>query len=264
MFGLRHRRREKWRQQPFPPAWLAIIEHNVPYYRRLTPEDQRELLGDVQIFLAEKTFAGVELEITDEIRVTIAAQACVLLLHRDTDYYPTMLSVVVYPHEYFVEARHRLPDGTVEEGVEARLGESWHRGEVVLSWDDVQRDAADWTDGHNVVFHEFAHQLDGEFGPHDGAPALPRREMFAEWSRVFTQEYEQLVDDVERHRPTVLRKYGATNPAEFFAVTVEAFFEKSVALRDQHPELYTQLRSFFEQDPAAREDELARTPQKFN
>ena len=264
MFGLKHRRRERLKDRPFPPEWLAIIERNVPYFARLAPDDQRELLGHLQVFLAEKTFAGVDLEITEEIRLTVAAQACVLLLHRDTDYYPTMLSVVVYPQEYFVEAQHRLPDGTVEEGVEARLGESWHRGEVVLSWDDARRDAADAFDGHNVVFHEFAHQLDGESGPHDGAPALPRREMYAEWARVFTAEYEQLVEDAQRRRPTVLRKYGATNPAEFFAVATEAFFEKSVALRAHHPELYAQLRLFYQQDPAAREDELARAPQEYN
>ncbi len=259
MFGFRRRRRERLKRQPFPPAWLAIIERMVPYYHRLSAEDRKELLGLTQVFLAEKHFEGVGLEITDEIRVTIAAQACVLLLHRDTDFYPTLLSIIVYPQEYYAQTKRRLPDGTVEEGVEARLGESWHRGEVVLSWSDVVRGAAVWQDGDNVVFHEFAHQLDDEWGSHDGAPALPRRDMLADWSRVFTAEYEQLVEDAQRHRPTVLRKYGATNPAEFFAVATEAFFEKPLALRLRHPELYGQLRLYYQQDPAAREEQRDET-----
>jgi Mlc titration factor MtfA (ptsG expression regulator) len=253
MFGLfRGGRRDKLRAQPFPRDWLAILERNVPLYRRLPPEDQRELQGHIQVFLAEKEFEGCGgLEITDEIRVTVAAQACVLLLHRETDYYPGLYSILVYPSAYVAEARKRSPGGFVTEGPEARLGEAWEHGPVILSWDDVRAGAADARDGHNVVFHEFAHKLDEEDGADDGVPALPRRSMYVAWARVIGREYEQLRRDAERGRPTVLDKYGAENPTEFFAVATEAFFTRPALLRRRHPELYEELEEFFRQDPAS-------------
>jgi Mlc titration factor MtfA (ptsG expression regulator) len=252
MFGFKHRRRQRLRDRPFPPEWLAILERNVPYYGLLTPEEQLELQGDIQVFLGEKRFEGCGLEITDEIRVTIAAQACILLLHRQTEDYPKMRSIMVYPHHYFANAKRALPDGTVLEGPHARLGESWYRGPVVLSWDDVRQGAADVHDGHNVVFHEFAHQLDSESGANEGAPALPRKSMYLAWARVLGQEYEHLHERLEHHRRTFIDAYGATNPAEFFAVITEAFFEQPIQLKRKHPELYEQLRLFYQQDPAVR------------
>jgi len=254
MFGFRQRRRARIRTAPFPEAWLAIVERNVPYWRRLTEEERAELRGHILVFLAEKTFVGCGgLLIDDEIRVTIAAQACLLLLHRDAEPYPLLRSVLVYPHAYVAMAKHRLPDGTVIEGPQGRLGESWRRGAVVLSWDDVLKGAHDIHDGHNVVFHEFAHQLDGESGADEGAPNLPRRSMVIAWARVLGREYEKLRDDVEHHRETVLDDYGATHPAEFFAVVTECFFEKPLQLKRRHPEMYDLFKSFFRQDPAARE-----------
>jgi Mlc titration factor MtfA (ptsG expression regulator) len=253
LFGFRRRRRRRLRARPFPPEWQAIAERNVPYCRHLTEDERAEMRGHVQVFLAEKRFEGCGgLEITDEIRVTIATQACLLLLGRDTDYYPDLSSILVYPHAFIVKQRRRLPGGAVEEGVEGRLGESWSRGEVVLSWDDVLRGAADVHDGMNLVFHEFAHQLDNESGPGDGTPALERRSMYIAWARVLGREYQQLLDDIEHDRETLLRTYGAKNPAEFFAVATEVFFEKPEALRARHPELYDQLKGFYRQDPAAR------------
>ncbi|MDP8257580.1 MAG: zinc-dependent peptidase [Candidatus Alcyoniella australis] len=255
MFGFKQKRREKLKEQPFPPPWLAIIERNLPFFKKLPPEDQAELQGHVQVFLAEKKFEGLGgLEMTDEIRVTIAAQACILLLHRQTDYYPDLLSILVYPHHYFAPSIVRNPDGTVTEGVDARLGESWQRGEVVLSWNDVLSGAQDPHDGHNVVFHEFAHQLDAEAdGRTDGAPALPRRSMYISWARVLSTEYQQLLQDLEQHRRNCIDSYGATNPAEFFAVVTELFFEQGRQLKQCHPELYEQLRLFYQQDPAGLE-----------
>ncbi|MBN2561921.1 MAG: zinc-dependent peptidase [Phycisphaerae bacterium] len=253
MFGFRRRRCDRIRKRPFPPAWLAILERNVAYYRLLTPEEQAELRGHIQVFLDEKRFEGCGgLEVTDEIRVTIAAQACILLLHRQTDYYPRMQTILVYPHRYVADARKRLPDGTVLGGIHTRIGESWYRGPVVLSWDDVLQGAADIHDGHNVVFHEFAHQLDSESGANEGAPALPRRSMYIAWARVLGHEYEHLIDELKHHRRTFIDAYGATNPAEFFAVITEAFFEQPVQMKRRHPELYDQLVSFYQQDPASR------------
>jgi Mlc titration factor MtfA (ptsG expression regulator) len=252
VFGFKKRRWKKLRQRPFPSAWLAILERNVPYFVRLSALDRRELEGLIQIFLAEKEFEGCGgLQITDEIRVTIAAQACALLLHRDTDIYPMLQSVVVYPSAYLAPQAHRQPGGTVVEGGQGRLGESWSRGPVVLSWDDVLRGASDVHDGHNVVFHEFAHQLDNESGAADGAPVLPRRSMYIAWARVLGREYRRLIEDMERQRVNTLDDYGATSAAEFFAVATECFFEKPVELRARHRELYEQLKLFYQQDPAA-------------
>lgn len=254
MFGFRNRRRAHEREKPFPPAWLAVLERNVPYYQLLDESEQAELRGDIQVFLAEKEFEGCGgLEITDEIRVTIAAQACVLLLHRETDDYPMLGSILVYPHAYRAGGHQLEADGTVSEGSQGRLGESWMRGPIVLSWDDVLAGAADASDGRNVVFHEFAHQLDNESGAAEGAPALPRRSRYIAWARVLGSAYEQLQKDLEHHRRTLIDGYGATNPAEFFAVVTECFFEQGAAMRRRYPELYEQLREFYRQDPASRE-----------
>jgi MtfA peptidase len=253
LFGFKRRRRERARRRAFPAEWQAIVERNVPYCRHLTEPERAQMRGHVQVFLAEKRFEGCNgLEITDEIRVTIAAQACLLLLGRDADCYPGLDTILVYPHPFVVKARHRLAGGAALEDIEGRTGESWARGEVVLAWDEVLRGAADVHDGLNLVFHEFAHQLDDESVHGDGAPALPRRSMYIAWARVLGREYAQLASDVEHHRPTVLRAYGATNPAEFFAVATEAFFEKPEALRARHRELYEQLKEFYLQDPAER------------
>lgn len=254
MFGFfKRRRRKRLRTQPLPEAWQGLIQRNVPHYRLLTDAEREELAGHTQVLLAEKYFEGCGgLEMTDEIRVTVAVQAALLLLNRDTDYYPRLSSILVYPARYVADTTRRLPDGTVVEGEEIRAGESWYHGSVVLSWDDAQHGAVDWRDGHNVVLHEFAHQLDSESGDVNGAPALPDKARYAEWSRVMTREFAQLQDDLRHRRPTVLRPYGATSPPEFFAVATETFFERPQELQRKHPELYDLLRQYYCQDPAER------------
>ena len=248
---LRERRRERTRRHEFPAAWREIVERNVSFTRYLSPADQRELEGDVQVFLSEKHFdAAGGLKMTDEIRVTIAAQACILLLHRKTDCYPGLYSIIVYPHAYVAPQTVQVARGIITEGVQPRLGESWTRGAVVLSWDDVRSGAADIHDGHNVVFHEFAHQLDSQNGEMDGAPILSDHSMYATWARVLGQEYERLQHDTALGRETLLDQYGATNPAEFFAVATEFFFEKPQQLRERLPQLYDELRRYYKQDPA--------------
>src|SRR5437763_804174 len=217
---LKRHRRQRLRAQPFPPAWRSIITHNLPIFRRLPPEDQTELLGHVQVFLAEKHFEGCGgLELTDEIRVTIAAQACLLLLHRETDYYPHLITILVYPSGYTAyEARH-LEGNIWEEGGQDRLGHTARRlGAMVLAWDSAKRGAADPSDGRNLVLHEFAHQLDFEDRHTDGAPALATRAEYLAWARVMQREYEALRKADETGAPRVLDTYGATNPAEVFAV----------------------------------------------
>ena len=239
--------------QPFPADWVGIIERNVPFYGHLSPADQCELLGHIQVFLAEKRFEGCGgLVITDEIRVTIAAYACVLLLHRDTDYYPLLVTILVYPHTFVVSGYEAGPGGQVIEAPRTLAGESWRHGNVVLAWDEVHHNAFDLHDGHNVVFHEFAHQLDEEDGSANGAPILPRRAMYSAWARILGKDYAELVHDAEEGRSSFLDQYGATNPAEFFAVATEAFFETPDKLQAHHPQLYEELKLFYQQDPAAQ------------
>lgn len=256
MFGRVRRRRRRIAAQPFPPEWERILERNVPYYRCLTPEDQKELQGHIQVFLDEKRFEGLgdpPVVITDEVRVTIAAQACILLLHRDTNYYSSVRSILVYPGRYVAPMKQQLGNGILlEGGVSVRAGESWHRGSVVLSWYDVKAGGADACDGQNVVFHEFAHQIDGESGAVEGAPALESKTMYQAWARAFSREYNALINDLRLGKPTVLGAYAATSPAEFFAVATERFFERPWDLKAQHPEVYEKMKEFFKQDPAER------------
>ncbi|MGI8508843.1 MAG: zinc-dependent peptidase [Gemmatimonadaceae bacterium] len=251
VFGINHRRRERLRAQPVPAAWREIIEHNVAIFQRLPPADQAELLGVMQVFLAEKHFEGAGgLDLTDEIRVTIAAQACLLLLHRETDYYPELTSIIVYPSGYTAREDQPVGGGVWTEGGEDRLGHTARGlGALVLAWDAARRGAADPSDGRNVVLHEFAHQLDFEDGNTDGTPALDTRSEYLSWGRLMSTEFDTLrrADDVGK--PTLLDKYGATNPAEFFAVITEAFFERPRALRSKHPELFAELQRFYQQDP---------------
>jgi Mlc titration factor MtfA (ptsG expression regulator) len=248
------KRRERIRSAPFPGEWLDILRRNFPRYNRLNSDDQQELRGLILVFLAEKRFEGAAgLEMSDEIRITVAAQACFLLLHRETDVYPGLYSIIVYPHEYIARHQQRNEAGLLDEGVQVRLGETAARGALVLSWDGALRGAADVHDCHNVVFHEFAHQLDAESGSFDGAPVLPRRSMYIAWARILSEEFQALRRHALKHEPTDIDPYGATNPAEFFAVVTECFFQHPRQMREHHPELYQELESFYRQDPMATE-----------
>lgn len=236
---------------PFPEKWLVIVKHNVPVYRYLSEVDRKELHGHILIFIDEKKFEGCGgLQINDEIKVTIAAQACILLLHRNTNYYHKLKSVVVYPSAYVAHESRPVGNGIVAEGESVRLGESWHSGAVVLSWNDVLYGAADIHDGHNVVFHEFAHQIDHDDGESHGSPVMERRSMYLAWARVLGAEYARLRKDTEHGYRTVMDRYGATNPAEFFAVATECFFEKPLQLKRKHPELYEEFMLYYQQDPS--------------
>lgn len=250
MFGMfKRRRRERLRAQPFPREWRACLERWFPLFGRLPKADQDELQGHIQVFLAEKNFEGCRgLKLTDEMKVIIAAQACLLLLHRETDYYPRLHSILVYPSTYVAKELDYSGHVVTAQDSE-RLGESWHTGAVVLAWDSARAGATGINDGQNVVFHEFAHQLDQEDGDADGAPVLAERTRYAQWARVLGGEFERLCEDAKCDRKTLLDHYGAKNPAEFFAVATECFFEKPDKLRHKHPELYQELKEFYRQDP---------------
>jgi MtfA peptidase len=258
MFGfLKKRRRTRIRNQPFPSEWRDLLLRRYPLYSRLPPADRRELEGHIRVFLAEKHFEGCGgQEITDEVRVLIAAQACLLLLHRETDCYPRLHSILVYPSSYVAPTWHLEKDGwTIAEGCQMRGGESWAHGTVVLAWDGAFAGAVELDKQRNLVLHEFAHQLDEEDGRADGAPLLSGSNLrqihhrYQTWARVLNAEFQQLRRAAEDGRETVLDTYGAQNPAEFFAVATECFFEKPGRLRERHPALYAELKEFYKQDP---------------
>jgi Mlc titration factor MtfA (ptsG expression regulator) len=244
------------RKREFSPEWLGILARTFPRFVQLSAADQEELKGHIQVFLAEKRFEGAaDLKVTDEIRVTIAAQACLLLLHRETDYYPGLLSIIVYPSEYIARHAVRNEIGLVSEGHQVRLGETGARGALVLSWDGALRGARDVNDCRNVVFHEFAHQLDAEAGGFDGAPLLPLRSMYSAWARILGEEYEALRGRLLDEQPTDLDPYAATSPAEFFAVATECFFQRPRHLYEHHPALFDELSLYYKQDPRSWADE---------
>ncbi len=248
----RTRRRAALRARPFPQEWDAIITGTTPLYRRIPAELKRELHGHMHVFLAEKEFVGCRgQEINDEVRLTIASQACVLLLCRPPLYYPTLHEIFVHPTSYVTKMRAPADDfgpelGELIEEEDVLSGESWERGGIVLAWDEVLE--AGYGDGYNVVLHEFAHQLDqgGE-----GAHAMERD--FASWARVLNDEYARFKKAVRRGKRTVMDEYGATDPAEFFAVATEHFFETPERMRAKHPELYRALQDYYRLDPAAWE-----------
>jgi MtfA peptidase len=237
---------------PIPGLWRDIVDRNVPLARGLSADEQERLLRLVQLFLTEKHFeGGGGLTVTDEMKVTIAAQACLLLLHLEGPCYPMLRTVLVYPHEFIPKSAGTPTTGQIASPPVPLEGESWRDGVIVISWDDTIQGARDPADGHNVVLHEFAHQLDTEDSFADGAPLLPP-DGRQTWAGVLSKEFERLRQDAAHDRPSTLDAYGATNRAEFFAVATETFFEKPVELERDHPDLYKQLRQFYRQDPARR------------
>jgi hypothetical protein len=246
-YGWRHKRRLRLLSRPFPDEWQDILEKTLPIYRLLPDLLRQQLHGHINVFLHEKLFEGCGgLQITDEIRVIIAAQACLLLLNRRTKYYPRLLSIVVYPGDYVVKEVET--NGLVED--EVNSGESWQYGTIVLSWDAVRRQVSDLKPRSNVVLHEFAHQLDQEDGLSDGIPILEQSSQYSTWALVLSKEYEQLCKNASKGKKTVLDHYGAVNPAEFFAVITEAFFEKPRQLQTNHPDLYEEMKYLYKVDPA--------------
>ncbi|TVP58982.1 MAG: zinc-dependent peptidase [Nodularia sp. (in: Bacteria)] len=243
-------RRNCVKRRLFPPLWTAIIENHLPIYLQLSPDERRRLQGHIQVFLAEKQFIGCGgLQVTEEMKVTVAAVACLLLLNERGKYFPKLRSILIYPGTYLVNQTVATGNYVVEERREARLGESWTQDQVILSWERIQQDAGNWKDGHNVVLHEFAHQLDQEGRTANGVPILPRNSDYPVWAQVMTAEYQQLCHDIPRKVKTVMDGYGTTNPAEFFAVATETFYEKPRQLKQHHPALYEQLQSYYQLDP---------------
>ncbi len=253
MFFGRRRRRAKWRETPAPEGWDAILRKRAPRDATLPDDVRARTLGHMQVLLAEKHFEGCGgLELTDEHRVTIAFSAALMLGGwEEPTYYKDLRTVLVYPDAYIAPFEQELDDGTVIAGDDQRAGESWGEGLVVLSWRDILDDVRRPHDGLNVIMHEFAHQLDGETGDEDGAPRVADPDVASRWRAVMLEAYNALCEAADAGRPTVIDPYGAENPAEFFAVCVEAFFHASHALATTRPALYDLLRGFFLLDPAS-------------
>ena len=252
MFGSKKRRRAKLKAQPFLPAWETILDENVPYYRYLSEDDRSELRGHIHVLIGEKNFEGCGgLTMTDEIKVTIAGYASILLLHRGTEYYPRLSSILVYPDAFVARVNGPMDDMDVVDEDDVRLGESWDTGAIVLAWKPILQSARSRGTAQNVALHEFAHQLDLEDGVTNGVPELDNDEAYEDWARVMGGAYEALWRDIEQNRLTFIDEYGATHPAEFFAVLTETFFLRPHTLQRKHPDIYAVLREYYRQDPAA-------------
>jgi len=244
-------RRHKLFLKPLAPESIQILENNVSIYSLLPEALKKELHGRINIFLNEKEFIGCAgLQISNEIRITIAGNACLLLLKRDKRCFPGFISILMYPDTYV--AKEVKSDGMVESHEQStRSGESWLRGPIVLSWADVMRGSLDPSDGHNVVLHEFAHKLDETNNSMNGLPVLRDSSHYAEWATVLSKEFDSLLIRVNRGTNSVIDAYGTVSPAEFFAVATESFFEKPAQMKAKLPELYQQLERFYNLDPAA-------------
>lgn len=244
-------RRQRIARQPFPAAWRDIVRRHVPLARELPAGQQLRLKKHIQVLLAEVPFVGCAgLEVNDEVRVTIAAQAAFLLLGRGGSF-SNLREVLVYPGHFVVPRSEVGAGGVVHEARDVLAGQSWQRGQVIVAWDAVLDGAVDAHDGVNVVMHEFAHQLDQDTGPANGAPYVGRGTVQQAWARVMNREFDELRARLARAESTLIEPYAATSPAEFFAVTTELFFERPEALAGERPELYEQLKRCYRLDPAS-------------
>jgi hypothetical protein len=253
-FQLRRRARtQRFQQlanQSLDPELLDLMRQHMPLYDRMPSELQHRLQGLVNVFLNDKSFFGSGgLEVTDEMRLAVAGNACLLLLNRDGPRFPGSDTILLYP-DTIVTHQVKYDGPIAREGPSARLGESWHRGPVIFSWADVLRGVNNPNDGHNVVLHEFAHKLDEENVSMDGLPVLREHADYPDWAHIMSTEFAHLIERVRHNRNRVLDRYGSTSPAEFFAVATEAFFEKGKKMQERVPKLYVQLEQYYGVDPA--------------
>ncbi len=230
-------------------AQRNVVDAQVPLLRKLPDDLRPDLEGKINRFLHQVEFIGCDgLEVTEEMRLAIAAQACLLIANID-QWYETLRTILIYPGA-FKSLQRRHEGYVVTERDEVRLGESWARGPIVLSWAHSDAGARNAVDGHNVVLHEFAHQIDQLSGHADGAPVMNTGQSFEDWSRVFLEAFDVHQRNVEKGRRTVLDAYGATAHEEFFAVAIEVFFEKPEQLEAEEPEVYAQIAELLRLDPA--------------
>lgn len=246
---IKRRRRKRLMQTSFPTEWQSILINDFPLYQMLPAPVQNNLREKILVFLAEKNFVGCNgLQLTLQMKVCIAAQACLLIANRKNDFYNALKTILVYPEAFVVATQTHIGDGLHIEDKNALLGQSWQQGKVIVSWQDVLYGCQHATDGFNVSYHEFAHQLDQESGAANGAPLLERH-LYERWPEILGLEYKKLQQQVYRQQKSLIDQYGATHPAEFFAVVSELYLERPKDLQDQHKELYDLLNQFYKLDP---------------
>jgi MtfA peptidase len=237
-----------------PRLWHSILDSRVPLARRLTRAQRERLLLKMQQLVYGCRWEGAGgLQLTEEMQVIIAAHACLLVLEHPGEPYPEVKDILIYPGTFRPRRFSWTPSAESDDG-DPTLGEAWKHGVVILAWDSALAGAADPADGQNVVLHEFAHQLDMAGGPADGIPRLPDATALSSWTAMLERDFERLTREAETGEQGVLDHYGATDPAEFFAVATEAFFERPVELQRERPRLYAALRSYYRQDPTGAAD----------
>ena len=248
---LRRKREQLLANTPLEAEYVNLLQQHVPIYAKLPQQLRDELHGHINIFLDRKKFIGkAGVEITDKIRLVVAGNACLLLLRGNNRRFTGFSSILIYPQTYV--AHNVQHDGLVAtKQPSLRAGESWMRGPIVLSWTDILAGSVNAEDGHNVVIHEFAHKLDEQSGHMNGLPVLSRDSHYEQWGKVLSEEFDALQKRARRRKNKVLDEYGTVSPAEFFAVATESFFEKSVQMKQRIPDLYEQLQTFYNVDPAS-------------
>jgi len=250
MFGiLRNRRRKKLLAQPLSDEWRQIIARNVAVYSLLSPAEQQRLVGAARIIAAERRFEGCKgLAITEEIRVTIAVQAALLLLGEDGYYFDRVEAFLVYPYVVVLPS-HGTRGRDDDDFERVASGVAEHEGQIVLSWPDVLRGGSSASDAQNVVIHELAHHLDGLDGEMGGSPPTATQAERNRWRDVLSRELDTLRQDLAEGRRTSLHPPAAVSTSEVFAYGTECFFEKPLELRARHPELFACFHNFYKVDP---------------
>jgi Mlc titration factor MtfA (ptsG expression regulator) len=232
--------------------WLEATE-NLPVIKGLTAVEKAHLRELTTLFLHEKNFIGVqELPLTDAMCLIIAVQACLPVLRLGLGCLAGWADIVVYPGAFRVSREDRDAAGVVHHEEHDLIGESWSRGPVIVSWDDIEWDMQEHKSGCNVVIHEIAHKLDMLNGPADGFPPLHYGMAVAEWTAKLSEAYESLVRRVEHHHRICINPYAATSPAEFFAVISEYFFCAPETLHTHFADVYRQLQLYYRQNPLLR------------
>ncbi len=248
------KRRQKLMTMPFSSGWEDMIRRNMIHFILLDDVERKHLKELIQVFITEKSWEGCGgLELTDEIRVTISAQACLLLLNIPHNYYENVETIIVYPSDVVLpERKLGFFENTLEplEPDYPVSGQAFEQGPVILAWDAILKGGRRPEYGFNVVYHEFAHKLDMQDGVADGTPRLRDRAEYRDWIKTCSREYIRLLKDLHQGNPTFLDEYGATDEVEFFAVATEHFFSQPRQMIKAAPELYRVLREFYGQDPA--------------
>ncbi|MDH5544425.1 MAG: zinc-dependent peptidase [Gammaproteobacteria bacterium] len=246
----RARRRKQIKDASFPAKWKNVLLTQWPLYREIPDLLKEGLHQRIQLFIQEKQFVGCDgFQITEEHRLLIAAQACLLVINKPYEYFDELKSILVYPSAFIVKHNRQLANGTIAEEQNVNSGEAWETGKIVLSWDDAYAGMINIKDGENVVIHEFAHLLDHTNGTANGAPLLEHAKNYDVWSKTFQTAYNRLLHNLHTGEKSVFNPYGAASPGEFFAVASEMFFERSRLFQSEEPELYQELVRFYAVDP---------------